>query len=80
MHYAEIEPVKRMSLLDAPMETPVVPAGTLHLCWTVSHTEKSYRDNCMVTVVEPPAGTKTESKPFSNFGADLAEAGGERYS
>ena len=75
-----MDPLSRRSLLLAPTEMPVSPAGICQLCDTTSQTAKSIRASAMDTVADSPGARKTLSKPFRLNGALLAEAGGEMYS
>ena len=74
-----IEPLSFKSLLLAPTEMPVSPAGICQLCDTTSQTAKSIRASAIDTVADSPGARKTLSKPFRLNGALFAEAGGDVY-
>ena len=74
-----MDPLSRRSLLLAPTEMPVSPAGICQLCDTTSQTAKSIRASAIDTVADSPGARKTLSKPLRLNGADFADAGGDVY-
>lgn len=74
-----MESLSLKSRLLAPMEMPVSPLGICQLCETTSQIEKSYLESLKLTVVDWPGARNTLSNPFRLKGADLADAGGDKY-
>lgn len=75
-----ILPDNRKSLLLAPTENVIFPAGLAHPCLTTSHTLRSYRESVTVTVFFSPFFRNTSAKPRSTDGGSPADAGWCRYS
>lgn len=80
LSHTGIFPDSLKSLLLAPTENAILPAGLAHPCATTSHTLRSYRESVIVTVFFSPLHRNTSANPRRTDGGSPADAGWCTYS